>query len=213
MWMYFYVSKKRIQHLAQQIDPVALSEQTKKWDVEGMGSGNIEFEASKLLELLGLKSNVSGQLKATSSHSTENKFTPSDEIIVESVKNYIIEKSLYIKINNATEPDALNSSSNLIWFNGSFSPIIEGKNTAEKIANYEESDFVQWHGKCFSYNITFISSKLSLVSHTPIIQCIVNEENKMDLEGFATLAAEIKNHNLPLLPLFFGIQIGDYHGN
>ena len=204
MWVYFYVSKERIKHLAHQVDPSILAEHIKNWDIKGSAKGSLEGEASKLLEFVGLKGKLSGSGETSTSRQSQIKFTPSDEVILESVRQHLQTKSSFIDISKIS---ALKHTKKLLKFKGNFKPSISGENVAERIAKYEESEYIFWEGLCGIIDVTMVTSKHSLVSHTPVIQSIVNEGQMMELEGFATLAAEIQEGTFPILPLFFGIQI------
>lgn len=206
MWVYFYVSKERVKQIALQAVPLTLAERIKKWDVRGVAKGSVDAESAKLLEFLGVKGKASGSGEISTSRLSENKFTPSDEAILEDVRSYIVKNKDYVDI--ATIENKTDVNGRLLMFKGSFKPIVSGDGAAEKIANYEEADYVLWSGKCQNQNVTFVTSKQSLISHSPIIQSILNEKQLLELEGFAVTLTEKVEDPIPILPLFFGIQIG-----
>ena len=206
MWVYFYVSKERVKQIALQAVPLTLAERINKWDVKGIAKGSVDAESAKLLEFLGVKGKASGSGEVSTSRISEKKFTPTDEAILEDVRSYIVKNENYVDL--ASIENTTDVNGRLLKFKGSFKPIVSGGSAAEKIASYEEVDYVLWSGKCGNQNVTFVTSKQSLISHSPVIQSILNEKQLLELEGFAVTLAEKVEDPIPILPLFFGIQIG-----
>ena len=137
----------------------------------------------------------------------QTNFTPTDEAIVDSVRKHISEKTNFVDLAKFDSVTQIESGVRIVKFGGHFRPKIDIIDPFEAIAEYEHMEYIPWTGNCGSISITFITSKHSLVSHTPVVQCITNPESRMMLQGFSTLLNDRREEPLPILPLFFGLEV------
>lgn len=207
MWVYFYISERRVAQLAYQINPKIPSELVQKWDVKGAAKGTIEAKTSKIFEVVGLTGKATAAADANTTHTSEKKINTPKEIIIDTVCSYLIEKDNYFFIKSDTTINDLRNIQNLVRFQGLFRPNISGDNVAERSANFWEAKSFYWEGKCGEIDVSFPTTKDSLESATPLIECLEQEDGALKLDGFGTLNTVSTNSKVQILPLFFGMEL------
>jgi hypothetical protein len=208
MWVYYYISKKRIAQLAYQINPRIPRELISKWDVKGNSGSDIDLNRCRLFEIIGIKGTASANLAGNVSRSSERKITIPEAEIVDTVCSYLLKSDncTFIDTNSTTEK--LNSVRDVVRFRGAFSPMISGENAAERIASYWEAKSFSWEGQCGEITVSFTTTRESFdENHTPVLGCLKDVLGTLRLDGFGLINSVVCASRAELIPLFFGLEI------
>jgi len=213
MWIYFYISKQRIAQIAGQILPELLRETVSKWELTGGVNAEVDAEASKLLQLLAAKGKLSAGGKAEATRSKQTKISPNDELTVDAVREYLQSEASHIRLHALTPGERIPEGTRLVEFHGAFRPLVEIEQAEDILTEYGKLEHIPWEGVCGATKMWFVTSKESLVSHTPVVQCLLSPQQVLQFHGFGTIISPVEEPPVPVLPLFLGLDIGQQHAD
>jgi len=205
MWTFFYKSKDRLRDIASQINPNLKAEFTAFIEDEGKVEKEIEGKTSTLLSnLIGFSGKIGTGNR--SKKSTEIKSTFNEDAMINSLESYF-PKNKYSFLTHNTKIEELKDLKKLIRISGTFKINIEGKNHFERVANFQETEYIKWTSSFKNIKVSFITSKDSYTSKrpSPIAQGLSNSSKSFDIDGFGTLL-RCHDNSVEISPLFLGTQ-------
>ena len=207
MFIFYFISNKRIGQLVAQINPNIPTEKTRNNTISGETDLGIKIKPGKLFEVLGISGELLGEIKGDIIRISENKYKIHEESIATNLYKYLKKKENYTLIDEHSDLSILRKIKNLIRFKGYFRPLIPGKDVSEMIDNYNNVNSVYWEGKCGIITIKFLTTKDSIPSSTPVISCFHSDNTPTFMEGFGTFFKISNTNTVEILPLFIGLEL------
>jgi len=207
MWVFYSLSNKRIFQLAAQINPAISTERVRKYQAKGATKGTLKAKTGKLLNLLGITGEASAEAEGELSRSSEDKYRIIEESVYDIVCRYLSDREHFTFIGPKATSANVKAIRPLVRFKGRFRPVVAGNNAADQLATYAKTNAINWEGECGTITVCLTTTKDSIVSDTPVVQCIMNGALPILTEGFGTLVRMEGRNTVFLLPLFMGLEI------
>ncbi len=212
MKLNIYYNSKRLRDFVFQIDKNILTETTSEFGGGASIKGNVKGGLPKWLETIGFGGEASLEANGNVSSKKQKKFTDIDLKALDFIRREI-EKNNYFTIEDKTSLMELKNAG-IVRMIGDFTPIINGKNGVERVANFKTLDYIEWVDKKEKLEFRIGTSTDSFHYKTPLYQCLSMHSPKMrfDFFGMLTSIEELSNNKIiNLMPLFIGVDFNEYN--
>lgn len=205
MWILYYLNEKRVTDISYQLTPSLLKEQKilkkKNVGINGKSAFSLNNVFSKLFKF---DNEINAKADINSDSLTTFEYPEIDQKTKNALDFFAKQKN-YISLDENTDDQTIKPTK-LIRFSGMFHPNIGGETYSERLSKYESSKNICWLGKCGYFQLSFFTSKLSLISNTPIHPALEAKNGKIFFEGFGVFSKRNGN-KLTITPIIIGTQL------